>query len=209
MQLTNLARADLAILFRKVDNAELLRDQLREILPRLVALYGSAAATLAADWYDDLREAERVRSRFIAIPTVLPDTDRTDALARWGVGPLFQADPEPATALEKTAGGLQRIIADASRQTVLGSITEDPEAVGWSRATAGGCDFCQLIAGRGAVYSAETADFASHDSCHCVAVPEYGEGRQVRAFTPSQRFSTQEQRDVHNARLRAALNSNT
>jgi hypothetical protein len=36
-----------------------------------------------------------------------------------------------------------------------------------------GCDFCQMLAGRGEVYSAETADFEAHDHCGCTAEPIY------------------------------------
>jgi len=58
----------------------------------LVAIYGSAAATLGADWYDEMRAAAAVKGRFRAIPAELPDQGRTDALARRGVSPLFSAD---------------------------------------------------------------------------------------------------------------------
>ena len=37
-----------------------------------------------------------------------------------------------------------------------------------------GCEFCQMLAGRGAVYSAETADFEAHDKCACTPEPDWG-----------------------------------
>lgn len=171
--LTATAAGDLRVLFREFTTAEDARDGLMDVLPRLVGMYGAAAATLGADWYDDLRDLAGVRGRFTAIPAELPDVGRTDALARWGVGPLFAATPDFASALTLVSGGLQKIIANADRQTIQRSSTEDRRARGWARAGTGGCDFCQMLIGRGAVYTEATADFETHDHCGCVAVPEF------------------------------------
>lgn len=207
-ELTSIAENDLRILFRQADTADEVRDALMDTLPRLVAIYGAAAATLAADWYDERRDELGVDGSFRAIPAALvADSGRFEALARWAVEPLYQAAPDTVTALAKVSGGVQRLIADADRETVLGSVRHDPQGSGWSRHTDGSaCDFCRGIAGRGAVYSAETADFSSHDGCGCVAVPEYGNDfREVKPYVPSQRFRSQSARDAHNARTRAWL----
>lgn len=172
--LVGIAENDLRLLFREFDTAEAARDGLRDVLPRMVAIYGSAAATLGADWYDDLRDAAEVRGRFRAIPAELPDTGRTDALAGWAVAPMFQPEPEPGTALTKVAGGLQRIIANAHRDTIRISSIADRAARGWARGGTGNCDFCAMLIGRGAVYTEATADFESHDHCGCIAVPSFG-----------------------------------
>ncbi len=172
--LTAIAANDLRVLFRGFDTAEVARDGLMDVLPRLVDVYGSAAATLGADWYDDLRDAAGARGRFTAIPAVLPDRGRTDSLARWAVSPLFAAEPDFATTQTKVAGGLQRIIANADRDTVRVSSVSDPRARGWARAGTGRCDFCAMLIGRGAVYTEASADFESHDHCGCVAVPAFG-----------------------------------
>jgi hypothetical protein len=188
LALTALAIADLDVLFRRAGSADEARDLLAGVLPELVAVYGAAAATLAADWYDEVRDADGVPGRFRAIPADLPDRGRTDSLAGWAVGPLFSAVPDFAAAKEKAAGGLHRIVADAGRQTVIRSVGADPRGAGWSRRVSGeSCDFCRMIAGRGAVYSASTADFSSHDHCDCAAVPVFGAVRGVRPYTPSQR----------------------
>src|SRR5688500_10314860 len=93
-QLVTLAENDLSLLFRQFDTADDAVAALREALPRFVEIYGAAAATLAADWYDDLREAAEVKGRFRAIPAELPDRGRTDALAGWAAGPMFSAEPD-------------------------------------------------------------------------------------------------------------------
>lgn len=172
-ELVRLSENDLRLLFREFTTADMARDGLLDTLPRFAATYGSAAATLGADWYDDLRDASDARGRFSAIPADLPDRGRTDALARWGVEPLYAAEPDFNTTLTKVAGGLQRIIANADRQSVMGSSVQDRSARGWERVGAGECDFCQLLIGRGAVYTEATADFESHDHCGCIALPAF------------------------------------
>jgi len=172
-QLIALALADLDIIWRGITTADEARDALLTLLPELGDLYGTAAASLAADWYDEMREASEVPGRFRAI-TIEPALDRTDALARWAVGPLFAAVPDFTTAKSKAAGGFQRLVADADRGTVLRSANEDPRARGWSRRTSGkSCDFCVLLANRGFVYRESTVDFRSHDDCDCLATPEF------------------------------------
>jgi hypothetical protein len=173
-ELARLAESDLAIVFRQFDAAEAVRDGLRDILPRLMQVYGSAAITLAADWYDDLRDEAEVPGSFRAIPADLPDEGRTDALARWAVTPLFAANPSPEIALSKATGGLQRIIYNADRDTVTTSSIQDRRARGWRREGSGDCDLCKLLLGRGAVYSEATSQFETHDRCACVGVPDFG-----------------------------------
>lgn len=173
-ELLRLALADLNLVWREVTSADAARDALLDLLPALAATYGSAAATLGADWYDEMREAAEVPGRFRAIPAE-PEIERTDALARWGVGPLFSATPDFDAAKVLVAGGFQRLVADADRHTVLGSANADPRSKRWQRNTTGvSCEFCVMLAGRGAVYrTADTADFKSHDHCDCLCVPVF------------------------------------
>lgn len=172
-ELARLAENDLSILFRGIPEPKRVQEALRDMLPQLVALYGSAAASLGADWYDDLRDRAEVRGRFQAIVADLPDIGRTDSLAGWAVGPLYGTDPDPTTAFSKASGGLQRIIFDADRHTVMRSSIQDPRARGWQREGNGECQFCQMLIGRGAVYSEDSVDFDSHDRCRCVGVPAF------------------------------------
>lgn len=202
-ELTGIAEHDVALMWRQFDTAEAARDGLLDLLPRLVAIYGAAAATLGADWYDEVRESVAARGRFRAIPAELPDTGRTDSLARWAVGPMFQPQPDREAALTLVQGGLQRIISDADRGSVTVSAVQDPSAAGWQRIGGGGCGFCAMLVERGAVYSEATADFASHDHCRCAAVPVFDGTKpiSVRDFTPTARNIT----DADRARARAYI----
>jgi hypothetical protein len=200
------AASDLDVAFGLIDVPDVAREVLQYVLPQLVAVYGSAAATLGADFYDELRAAEGVSGRFRAIPAELPDAGRTDSLAGWGIDPLFRAQPDFESAKSLVGGGLQKTIADMDRGSVIRSIDADKQAGGWKRATTGkSCPFCVMIAGRGFVYSAKTADFSSHDNCDCLAVPKFGLVREVRPYVPSQKFTKPEQRAKNNAAIRRYL----
>lgn len=169
------------------------RDGLFVAVPPLAEEFGSAAATLGTDWYDEMRELAAVEGRFRGVPAELPTEGRIDSLLGWGTQPLFPDDPQTVpdfgTSEALVAGGFQRYVADMDRDSVQASLAADPQALGWARQTTGeSCEFCVMLAGRGAVYSAETADFGSHDNCDCVCVPVFGgDPRKVQAYTPSQR----------------------
>jgi hypothetical protein len=183
--LAQLANADLARIWASLKTAVQAREALREVLPGLIEKYGSAAATYAADWYDDLRLELNVSGRFTSVPAEIANIG-TDALAGWAVTPLFQKEPDWATALVLVQGGTQRRIANVARETVTRSSLLDPRADGWQRVGSGECEFCALLIGRGAVYREATADFASHDHCNCAAVPAFGgRERPVKPYTPS------------------------
>lgn len=167
--LADIAANDLRILFRQFTTRDMAEQGLRDLLPQLIDTYGSAAGALAADWYDDLRDAAEAKGRFRAIPADLPDQGSTDALARWAASVATDLD----TMLPLTIGGTQRRIANAARHTVMGSSIADPHARGWMRAGAGDCEFCRMLIGRGAVYTSATVDFESHDHCGCVGVPQF------------------------------------
>lgn len=166
--LSGSASRDLARLWDQVSDAAAAREALNDVLPGLVDTYGVAAAALAADWYDDLRDKVGPRRAFAAIPADVADTG-TPALVGWA---LDKATDFAAfqTLIE---GGTQRRIANFSRLTVTGSSIADPAARGWMRVGTGECDFCQMLLGRGAVYSEATADFQSHDHCNCGAEPAF------------------------------------
>lgn len=168
------------------------RDALAATLPGLADKYGSAAATLAADWYDDLRDAAGAKGRFIATPAALPDQARYESLAGWGTDPLFRATPDPVAARSLVAGGLQRVVSNAHRHTVMGASTRDPAAVGWKRLAAGGCSFCIMIANRNVTFTEATADFGAHDDCKCTAYPliKGAEPIDVKKYVPTEKNVT-------------------
>jgi hypothetical protein len=151
-----------------VDAPELAEAALRDVLPGLVDAYGAAAATVAADWYDDLRDAREIRGRFRAIPAVISETG-TQALIGWALTEATDLSGFQSLVI----GGTQRRIANFSRFTVQESSVEDPHAQGWVRVGSGACKsgWCdQYLDGeiRKVAY-----DFPAHDNCNCHAEPAW------------------------------------
>lgn len=74
-----------------------------------------------------------------------------------------------------SAAAAMRWALTGGRDTILGSIRSDRNALGWARATSGTpCAFCAMLASRGAVYRSEqTASFQAHDSCACFPEPAF------------------------------------
>lgn len=151
-----------------MDTPESSEAVLRDVLPGLINTYGLAAATVAADWYDESRDEAAARGRFTAIPADVREAGAQE-LVGWAL-----ATATDTTALQSLIeGGTQRRIANFARLTVSRSAVEDPAARGWMRVGAGECEFCRMLIGRGAVYSEATADFQSHDHCNCAAAPAW------------------------------------
>jgi hypothetical protein len=162
--LTRLADGDLAVVWRR----NLSESALRDALPSLVAVYGAAAASMAADWYDEFRDAHTARGRFRAIPAEIADSGE-QALVGWAFSEAVDEDSLKVL----VAGGMQRRIANFARFTVTASSVEDPAAEGWVRVGEGACKsgWCdQYLDGevRSVPY-----DFPAHDNCHCAAVPAF------------------------------------
>jgi len=168
VQLTELAEQDLAVVWRQLGNGS-PRALLLDVIPDLITLYGEAAATLGAEWYDEMRDAAGVPGSFQGIAAELPDVGRAEALAGWATA----TGTETATILTLAQGGLQSTLANLDRMSVALSVGDDPKGKGWKRIGRGDCDFCRMLIGRGAVYTDATAHFATHDHCFCMAVPEF------------------------------------
>lgn len=167
--LVRLAGNDLDALWRLVTGGASAEVALNDLLPAIIISYGEAGAAMAADWYDEARDVADVAGRFSAIP--VPAGDRgARSLIGWALG----SATDDLSLRTLIAGGVQRRIANNVRDTIATSSVADPRARGWSRVGAGRCEFCAMLIGRGAVYTEATADFAAHDHCGCMAVPEFG-----------------------------------
>lgn len=151
------------------------RNALLQYVPLLVQRYGEMAATTSADWYEEVRAKSGVTGRFAAIPAKTIAVEAIESEVRYAAGALFT--DAPAGTLETLKGATARYVLNAGRDTIVGSTKSDPKAAGWYRVTSGGCDFCDMLASRGAVYSQRSVDFATHDHCRCSAAPSWSGGR--------------------------------
>lgn len=181
-------------------SADQARSALLSDLPDVVAYYSDGSAALAADHYDDLREASQARSRYTAEPVVDLRAEKIRRGAVWATEPLYLPEPDTVLALSRLADVVQFETATPFRQTITKNARRDPDAVGWQRITGGGCKFCRMLSGRGAIYKADTAHFAAHPNCGCSAAPvfggQHGEPASVMQYVASKRHRTPAQQQA-------------
>lgn len=73
-------------------------------------------------------------------------------------------------ALERFLGVVQERVLDGGRDLIIGASQYRGRSGRWRRVTDGKpCAFCAMLAGRGPVYTADTATFRSHTLCGCTA----------------------------------------
>lgn len=186
-----------------------------DVVPGIVQKWNLTAASVAADWYDNIRETEAIPGHFTAIVPDLGDQG-AQALAGWGAEAFkAPAEHEPVdldrltpieSARDRVEGGLQKRLVNAANLTVTESSKADPKARGYMRRTRpGACKFCLMVASRGAVYTKASATFACHEHCYCEAVPAWGgKAIPVGPYKPSDRPSTPADR----ARVRRWIKAN-
>lgn len=206
-----------------LDRPERARDALLAFTPVLVDQYGEVAATVAADFYDDLRLEADVRPGFRARMAAPVPAEVVVAQTRFGAQHLWTDSPDQSLAFLTTA--LSKYVLEPGRATVVENAIRDPQAAGWHRETrpsasyTSGCRMCRFLAGRGGVYKRATATFSAHGGCHCVAVPSWDASAPevgVDQYRASERMdalrrraaagdaSAQRRLDRHNRMLRIA-----
>lgn len=188
-------------------NATTTIDELLAAVPAVVDYYAEGSAALAADHYEDLRDAVNAVRSFSVTPII---EDRADKLRRailWAVEPLRLAEPDRVLAESRLGGVVQLETARPFRTTILKNSHDDPASVGWRRVSGVGCKFCRMLAGNGATYRETTARFAAHPHCDCTAAPVFegtdGPEASVLQYVASQRRKTPAQRLALNSYLAA------
>lgn len=87
---------------------------------------------------------------------------------------MMPFDKAVDTAKAYSSGAGMRHALNGGRETITRTVTADKRAAGYQRVASGNaCEFCSMLADRGAVYGAESGNFAAHDRCGCTAEPVY------------------------------------
>lgn len=191
-----------------LERPEASRDALLRYVPVLTTAYGDAAATVAADWYDEMRVAEDVPGRFAATMAEPVPTEYVERRVRFGASHLFTE--APGEMLPFLLGVVNEYALQPGRDTITGSVAADPRAAGWHReASPTACKFCRALVGKGGVYRAEaSASFAAHPHCGCSASPSWDADAPsvpAGAYVASERMDSVRWRAAHepNPRKRA------
>lgn len=209
------AKRELSSVLARARNKEHAMFLVQELMPALIEKYGPAAATLAADWYDEAREKAAAAGAFsVEVASAPARGHGVDALVGWAA----KETDDLVMFRELVLGGYTRRVIQYGRSTVTRAAIADRGADGWMRQGDGdSCPFCLMLIGRGAVYGEKAVRFASHDHCGCVAVPKFkgqpkpvllkADGTRATASARAQR-TDDEQRRVDNERVRAWLEAN-
>ncbi|AKU45092.1 head maturation protease [Mycobacterium phage Quico] len=173
--LATLNTAQLVRLWRSFSDLSGFEQVVSAALPDVVAPQITAASMVTAQWYTETAP----ELAYKAAPTVDPiPAERIQRTVSWAFHAPGQSSP-----LDRLAGSTQRMVFDASRETVLENLENEVAATGspfpagtrWARyASATACPFCRMLATRGAVYWSKESAGAStkyHDHCRCIAVP--------------------------------------
>lgn len=172
-QIRQMVERDIRQVWRAIDVSD--RARFRQVIldniPALVDEYGKVSASLAAEFF----ETSVGRAPLLAAPVT---REAAEASARWAIGPVWEDKPEKA--LGQLTTSMARHVRQAGRDTVRDSALQT-RGVAYARVLRGdeNCGFCTVMAGRGAVYTEETARGdaerrsaggyakAYHDDCDC------------------------------------------
>lgn len=185
------------------------RDRLLRQVPQVTTVYGNAGATIAADWYDDIRLADAVPGKYRATPMPNFPEGFVRKRLRYGAGHIFTDTPNMF--LPFLLNAMQEYVMQPGRDTVTVSSVNDPFSSGWQRITdIDACDFCVMLAARGGVYKKDTVSFGAHGDCNCTAIPSWdmdAEEVDVDTYKASDRAFRKDPDQLrrHNAALRDYL----
>lgn len=156
---------------------------LQLIVPDIVAEYGDISATLAADYFDEVTADYDLRTHAATLAPTAP-AEQTKAVTRWGVGPLFSAEPQYLAALAMIQEGIHRLVLQAGRDTIETNVRRTKLV--YARIPSGRepCAFCLVLASRGAVYGSREAAGGDkyHTKCRCVPTPVRSEDDLPRGY---------------------------
>lgn len=171
-ELSLLVRAELEAFFLSLDlsKPDLVRDALLEFMPVLTDQFGAVAATMAADWYEELRGASGAAGRFRAVTAASVPAGAVEAKVRFLASHLWT--PEPAEMLGGLLVAADKYVKQPGRDTMASNAKR--EGVRWARVPTGAktCSWCLTLASRDAVYlskgNAGGGGHKYHGDCDCV-----------------------------------------
>lgn len=163
-----------------------------KVMASVIASGRATSAQVAAAYYDTHRELLGIDEPYSAIladaaplaqiETSLLVTGPVRVKLLLGNGDDFMSAMNKA--LRASAGSTTRLVADGGRATIRDNVQSDGHSVGWQRIADGDpCAFCEMLAGRGAVYKSESTaggDDPYHDHCLCTVEPVYFRTRDSR-----------------------------
>src|SRR5699024_408813 len=197
-RIVDFAVDDLRRLFVGFDlsSPALVNEALLEVVPQLVREYGDLAATAAAEWYEEVRDAPGSYSARLG-PNA--PVEAVEGNVRYAARHLYTDDP--GGVLGVLQGSMQRHIAYSGRETIARNVVFDPARPRYARVPTGvrTCAFCEMVASRGFVYASEShaqrrgrgqLEDKYHDDCNCQVVPSWdAEQAHIEGYDPDAMYA--------------------
>lgn len=147
--------------------------QMRLAMPAIAETYSGAAEVLALDYYDRSRAlAPDPRSNYAAQVARYDFSTEISSAIGYSVARLTKDSPQ-SNVLSILAGSMQRVVANADRETISFNIAQDPDGTTYERIPqSDACAFCLTMA---AVAEVQTENYfdSYHDFCRCVTMPVF------------------------------------
>lgn len=190
MRCSRAAQADFAKVLALIDldDIETARLMLLELLPGIVAKYGDAAATAAAELYEAVLYSETGKR----VTAYLAATDQEKV--RSAVEKAFSKvakEGKPHNAVPLLQKYLDHYVKEPARSTITESAKRD--GVRYARVPTGRetCGWCIMLASRGFVYHSEQTAHGYHTNCDCLPVPS------TKADTVLEGYDQQKYEDMY------------
>lgn len=148
----------------------------------LVLTGRAESAELASDYYSRLRVEQLGAgvSTAVSLDDVAVEALQTSlrvvgpVRVKQGVGRGLMPSQAMSNGLAGVQATTQRLVLNGGRSALLGLMGREPAQVRYQRVAGGkACRFCAMLAGRGAVYTAQSGGFEAHDSCGCTIEPVF------------------------------------
>ena len=172
-----------------------VREALIPIMQTVCGASADVAASLAAEFYDGMRE-QMVGGRYSAVLAPNYSDQAIEQHVRWAVQPLVDVGPDAVpVVIDKLTTRVGYEVKKSAGNTVFRNGERDPREVRFARVPRGsktyphGCPFCQMLASRGFVYrNAKTAGELNHfhADCQCMVVPGFGNNPKVEGYDPKE-----------------------
>ena len=165
------------------DTAKAQRNQVIELAHALIDIYGTNAATLAADFYEQGAMSAGVRVADALIADV-PGLDSVATSIRAAASSLWGGRRDVDGFRSKCLASLRRYVKGMADETTIINARRDGrngKGIRWARVPRGleTCAYCIMLASRGFVYySEQSAELFghNHENCDCDVICDFGDG---------------------------------
>lgn len=145
----------------------------------------SAAARLAADFYDGLRALFGIDDGFMAEADGMRNAEATEGAVRAFAQDLVDGKPSEQF-VNKCLERLDYETRRSANMCMAHNAKRDPRKPKWARIPTGAetCPWCLMLASRGFDYNSEAAADHNHAGCDCKVVPSWDKSPEAQGYDP-------------------------